>query len=327
MYRLLGMVARFGEWGSRVRGHGIAPHLVLMMLCLLGFLVGLGNHMESSLNQGEADVISQQELLKGSRRHKEFVQIQGTFLKELRLPGEDRTVYLPLLDPDSQVITYVRAADHLTVPPQGTGVKVRGMLHFVGHSLESQLPADPPGMQLNRNQYLSYGSEPASPLVALLLMIVSAPVGLLLLITFLLRYIVFRVHGRPDEAPDSEEPEGIRITGLFWGEHKESRRFLDIPGAMHDFELQATVVPQKRLPGWGQQEPAGLWVVAMEPGSLKKIQAGTLYLGFQQRPALRFSCLDRNRGKRQQVILSFVNESQRRFCWEKLTTTSSSETP
>ena len=312
MYRLLGMVARFGEWGSRQRSHGIPPHLVLMALCLFGFLLGLGNYLEYSANRGLPDAISQVQLLEGTFPHKDYVEISGNFLQQARLSGEDKMVYLPLLEGASKTVTYVRASDQMAVPPEGETVKVRGMLHFVGRSLEAQLPQDQQGIRFNRNQYVSYGTAPASPVTAVVLMVLSVPVGLLLLLTFLLKYIVFRAHGLPDQGAPASAPQQIGITGLFSAENNQSQRFLDIAGRLCKGRLEASVTTSK--PPSTRQ-----FSIDLDLDSLKKIQAGTLYLGFQQRPALRFSCLDKNRGKRQQIVLSFANESQRRFVWQELT--------
>lgn len=297
MYRLLGWIAALGQ---RARPQSIPPLVLLLALCLFGFCLGLGNYLEARNNSSLPLGLSHAELLEhGSPQ--DYVELTGTFLKSPPLQGEEGFVYVPLGDPVSGLVTYVQAASTQTVP-EGP-VKVRGMLHFVGSQLARQIPQE---ARYNRNQYLRYGEQPAGAGPALGLMLVTLPLGLLLFSVWTRKYIIFQAGGDLSAGPSSE-PGSVGVTGRF-----AHRRFLDLDCQMKDLEFT------------GHADKAEC-KLQLEPGSLEKVEAGTLYLGKVQRPALRFLCRVVGQKKRQQLVLSFHTESQRRHVYERLIT--SAKTP
>lgn len=323
MFRLLGWVARFGAWSKGLRGHGIAPHLVVMVLCLFGFLMGLGNYLEASANLGEPQPLSPRQLFEGQGL-RDYVELTGNFHELVRIPGEDGTTYA-LLQDESGMATLVLVPRGVTIPPASRRVKVRGMLSYIGPELEKKLPLDPPGLRLNRNQVLTYGQSPPGRAAALGLMLLTAPCGLLLMLSQLSGHLIFRPLASTDQDPPPQEPDTLRISARLERPEEMPQDYLEVRGRLRDWTLEASITRSTRVLGITREEAPATWSLEIDPKSLKKIQAGTLFMGKEERPALRFSCQARESTRRQKVTLSFNTAAQRRYVWEKLT--SSSTTP
>lgn len=301
MNKLLGWVAALGQ----LRKQAIPPHILLLFLCLSGFTWGLSNYLESSANGGKPESLTQVQFLERGAQQS-YVEITGTVLADGQIPGEGKTLYFPLLEESSKVVTYVRVPESATQPQAGVTYRISGLISFVDADLEQRLPKDQAGMRFNRNQYVHYGQQPANPRWAVAGMLVSLLLSWPLLVTWFGHYIVFQSQALPDNRTPAASLGEVRFSGRCTRGKKEKRRFLEAP-------VKLTLTEE----GWLLELPEDWQACFQDP---KNIRAGTLFLGSQERPALRFDALEKTRGHRATFVLTFEGDSQRLLAFTQLTT-------
>ena len=301
MNKLLGWVATLGQ----LRKQAIPPHILLLFLCLSGFTWGLGNYLESSANGGQPESLTQMQFLERGAQQS-YVEITGTVLADGQIPGEEKTLYLPLLEESSKVVTYVRVPQTAPQPQAGVTYRIGGLISFVDAELEKRLPRDQAGMRFNRNQYINYGEQPANPRWAVAGMLASLLLSWPLLVTWFGHYIVFQSRALSENGTSAASLGEMRFSGRCYRGKKEKRRFLETP-----------VKLTRDQEGWRLELPDDWQACFQEP---KNIRAGTLFLGSQERPALRFDALEKTRGHRATFVLTFEGEGQQLLAFTQLTT-------
>ncbi len=299
MNRFLGWVARLGQ----LRKQAIPPHLLLLILCMSGFTWGLGNYLESRQSGGQPQALTQLQLLEQGAQQS-YVQINGTVLADGQVTGEGHTVYLPLLEDASKVITYVRLPEGGELPKAGVTYQLSGLVSFVNADLEKQLPKDQSGLRFNRNQYVNYGERPADPRWAVAAMLVSLLCSWPLLVTWFSHYLVFQAVALPEGDKPAKKLGKIWASARFFRGKKEKQRFLEAPASLVHKEGEWVL------------EVEGDWQARFEEA--QNVKAGTLFLGSQERPALRFDALEKTRGKRQLFVLTFANEAERLLAYQTI---------
>ena len=299
MNKLLGWVARLGQ----LRKQAIPPHLLLLMVCLSGFTWGLGNYLESSQNGGQPQALTQVQLLEQGAQQA-YVQINGTVLADGQIPGDDHTVYLPLLEEAGKVVTYVRVPEGGDMPKAGVTYQVGGMVAFVNSELEKKLPKDQGGLRFNHNQYVNFGERPADPRWAVAAMLASLLCSWPLLITWFSHYLVFHATALPDGQEPAENLDTMRASARFYRGKKEKQRFLEASARLTQKEGEWTMELEEE------------WIARFD--TAENIKAGTLFLGSQERPALRFDALEKSRGKRQSFVLTFDSEAERLLAYQTI---------
>lgn len=305
MNRFLGWVARLGQ----LRRQAIPPHVLLLVLCMSGFTWGLGNYLEASQNGGQPQVLSQLQLLEqGSQQS--YVQINGTVLADGQVAGDDHTLYLPLLEDANKIVTYVRLPEGGELPKAGVTYQLSGLVSFVNAELEKKLPKDQAGLRFNRNQYVNFGERPANPRWAVAAMLVSLLCSWPLLVTWFSHYLVFQAMELPEGDKPAKKLGPVWASARFFRGKKEKQRFLEAPASL----LQKD--------GEWVLELEGEWQARFDQA--QNIKAGTLFLGSQERPALRFDALEKTRGKRQSFVVTFASEAERLLAFQ---TISSEVTP
>ena len=299
MNRFLGWVARLGQ----LRKQAIPPHLLLLMVCLSGFTWGLGNYLESSQNGGQPQVLTQLQLLEQGAGQS-YVQINGTVLADGQIVGEDHTVYLPVLEDSNKVVTYVRLPDAGDMPRAGVTYQLGGLVSFVNAELEKKIPKDQAGLRFNRNQYINYGERPANPRWAVAAMLVSLLCSWPLLVTWFSHYLVFQAVTLAKGEKPAKKLGKILASARFFRGKKEKQRFLEAPASLTQKE--------------------GEWLLELDEDwqarfdEAQNVKAGTLFLGSQERPALRFDALEKTRGKRQSFVLTFGSEAERLLAYQTI---------
>lgn len=299
MNKLLGWVAKLGQ----LRKQAIPPHLLLLVVCMSGFTWGLGNYLEASQNGGQPQVLTQQQLLDQGALQS-YIQITGTVLADGQIAGDDRTCYLPLLEDSSKVVTYVRIPEGGEMPRAGVTYQVGGLVSFVNLDLEKKLPKDEGGLRFNRNQYVNYGERPANPRWAVAAMLFSLLGSWPLLVTWFSHYLVFQTQEPPVDGQAASQLGKVWASTRFYRGKKEKQRFLEAPAELTQEEDE--------------------WVLSLDEqwearfDSPQNIKAGTLYLGSQERPALRFDARERTRGKRQSFVLTFADEAERLLAFQTI---------
>lgn len=303
MNRFLGWVA----WLGSLRKQALPPHVLLIVVCLSGFTWGLGNYLEASQNGGRAQALSQRQLLEQGAQQS-YVEINGTVLADGQLDGTEHTVYLPLLDEPEKIVTYVRLPEAGELPKPGVTYRLSGLICFVDAELEGRIPKDQGGLRFNRNQYVNYGERPADPRKAVAGMLLSLLCSWPLLVTWFSHYIVFQA--RPCTESAAGQLGQVAASALFYRGKRGRRRFLEAPAQLTQEQ------------GLWKLQLAEEWVASFEKA--ENVRTGSLFLGPQERPALRFEALEKTRGKRQAFVLTFQGEAELRLALETLT---SSETP
>ena len=299
MNKFLGWVAKLGQ----LRRQAVPPHVLLLVVCMSGFTWGMSNYLEASQNGGQPQSLTQLQLLDQGAQQS-YVQITGTVLADGQVPGEDHTVYLPLLEEANKIVTYVRLPEAGELPKPGVTYQVSGLVGFVSAELDGRLPKDQRGLRFNHNQYVNYGERPANPRLALLAMLVSLLCSWPLLVTWFSHYLVFQAIDLPEGDKPAKKLGKIWASARFFRGKKEKQRFLEVPASLSQQQ------------GEWLLELEGDWQARFD--AAQNVKAGTLFLGSQERPALRFDALEKTRGKRQSFVLTFANEAERLLAYQTI---------
>lgn len=269
MWQTLGWMARFSAWSSRYRQPVVPAPVWALLFFLCVFLGGLANYAEAGANDPVPQRVTPAQLLTNQGVRQDFIQLSGTPL------AEHLGSLVPYSD-SSGAVVYVRPAHS---GPESTPV---GMLHFTNAELESAMPADSATRRHVRNVYLVAGEAPASALPALLVMGVSALLGLPLLITLLLRSVVFRAG-----VSGGEGAPGILAAGRV--------------GAASLLHQPVTLVDDALVSESGERLPLC---------DLSAPRPGVLYLGAECRPALQLRAQGDGKQNRR-LTLSFGDAAVR----------------
>lgn len=328
LYRLMGVVALVNQKLSRMRINLVPLNWVVMIGLGILVSVAVGEWHDASSNGAAPRPVSVASVLANSSTDKNYVAVQGILVPdegfELKKNGAVEHTWVPMVDVKGrQAFLVERASAGLGgKPAQAT---VTGMLRPLDSKLRTKAQEDGgtiEGVPLSLDTMLVEGQQPGSALVWGLVAGTAALLLALLVITFLMKYVVFQkvplAPGRFGGAPDVDPAQGanVRVTGNFLLDGKSGQRFLDVPagyGSLETGELvfASNIDASSRFMGVTTSSRKGMWAVIFQNGSARVLDHGLLYSGFAARPALRVDYRETATGKPSQAILSFGTEGER----------------
>lgn len=116
---------------------------------------------------------------------------------------------------------------------------------------------------------------------------------------------------------EGDRTHWMRLIDRLLSGTRGDRWFLEVPATLviHDegmFSIAAFLDPSLRFMGISLGDEAGLWTIDGVFESLERLELGVMHLGFKTRPAIRLRfCNPKGRGRK--VVLSFDDESKRRW--------------
>lgn len=330
LYRLLGLAARINESASRLRVNFVPVNLSMMLvLGMIGLVTGVGAILEAG-EAGPPRTVRLVDVLAHKGTERRFVKVAGnldsTVSIQARSGDEDDATaevktWVPLVDGTGK--RGILAELHGTSPATAAGktVELTGQLESLDSDLLHKLQEKNGkigGIKIDTELALVEGAEPMNPLVLAGVSLVTGIPALLLFITAINQYVVFRKMPLLPGTPVGELPEKIdlRMTGRFVLDERNSRRFLDVPAVSGPAEtgellFVSNIDASSRFFGITTSKRQGFWVIAVQPGSLQAPEPGVMYLGTAARPALRLRYRRPGGGPVETAIASFGSEVER----------------
>ena len=245
-------------------------------------------------------------------------------------------MYVPLVDGDRAI--YVRLENTPRDQALVAGDQVTGMVRTVDKDLKDDLDSSRPMVgtaRVDERYYLHANETPASLLLWAPLTTLGALLSLLMLLTIVLRYVVFRpapmdspatlISQKSTQPPGGATMQSPRAGGVFVFNERpaERKRFLGVSAtlaemASGDKGLVTIVDASARFMGRVTKNLAGLWSIVIKKGTVSDVRDGWQYVGFKPLPAIRFRHVDATSGKTNQTVISFATETDRQLFRQRL---------
>ena len=328
VYRLLGVIARWSEQGSRFRINLIPLNWVAMIVLGMVFAYSLGETRTSLANDRTPRETTLAELVDHQAFVHNYVTVTAPMLPRVleQTSGESDKVtrHWGLLFDETlgRGLLAEFADDSIQATEEPVLFHLSGLVEPASPEVRDQIVQQDPNGMVDRDYVLKVDARPASPLLCLAGLAIS---GLLLgacLCVWLKRYILFRVIPAPEPGFEAAEPRlpeagiDLHATGFFVLDEHTGRRFLDVPVGLVELEtgevaFLANVDASNRFMGLTTKQVSGVWALIVERGSVVAAERGLLYLGFQPRAALRFRYRNAASGKVDTAILTVSTNAER----------------
>jgi hypothetical protein len=332
--RLVGLLAKFTEYGHRTRINFVPVNWLLVISPLFAIVMIMGFDLNKKFKSSQS--ISQFTIddTFSSFEHRPYFEIHGKLLSSAQIIEEDqgdvKRAWAPLTDIKSQKIIYVERAQALPEEQNATETSLRGTLREINSklkdeivsSLRSSLSLTQEDIDNSVNlQYVIFEEEqPIVSSFSLVLFFIALFFSLFIITQTISltshHYIVFQ---RETVFP-SVEANGdattlkMRTSGLFYL-HGESKTHLTYKlgyWATLDTGQHAIITQQMT------QEPTSIWGIIFRPGSISALDPGQLFFGFAAHPSIRVAYTDDVDGKAKNCILSFTNNIERQIALHKM---------
>jgi hypothetical protein len=335
--RLVGLLAKFTEYGHRTRINFVPLNWLLVISPLFFIVLAMGMRLNYSFQSSQ--VISQFGVddTFSSFERRPYFEIHGKLLSHAQIVEEDqgniKRAWAPLTDTKSQKIIYVERDQALPEEENATETSVQGTLRELDgklkeeivSSLRNSLSLTQEDIDSSVNlQYVVISEEP--PVVSVFNFV--AFFVLLFLFLFILtqtfslkksQYLVFQKEpGFPAVNAEGDPTKlEMRASGLFrlHGDVKGHLAYTRSYWATLETGQNA-IVTQVENPR--KQEPKSIWGIIFRPGSISSLEPGLLFFGFASHPSIRVSYTDDADGKAQNCVLSFPNNIDRQIALHKM---------
>ena len=327
VYRLMGLAASLGERLSHVRVNFV-PLNVPLMLGLGSLALTAGTEAREALvNLGTPRHASVGDVVAHRDMERNYVAVHGILVPgtgfEEREAGEVRHSYVPLVDAEGRQGLLVEVEGEIGDEPPRAGVHT-GMLRPMEHALWVHLKEEGgaiDGVPMDTSYVLHIGARPGDARLFVALTAASGLALLLLAVTWLKRYVVYRRDASASaielqEAASLAEGIAVGATGLFRLDDRTARRFLDVPSVLTRAEtgelvISAHVDASEKFMGEKVADRKGVWVIASPASGLHGGVRGWLYRGLGRRPALRLRMAGEAGARESEAILTFATPAAR----------------
>jgi hypothetical protein len=326
-YRLLGIAARVNVSTSRMSINFL--QLNFAMIFLLG-LFGFTFMMLSAGETGPPEVVQLADVLEQRDSGRRYVRIKGKLL-DTAITVEEKFgrqkdpvvtgTWVPLVDASGKRGIMVELHKTSLSAVADKTVELTGQLQMVDPKLATRLQEQDGkvgGVQVDLNRQLYEGLDAFDPNVLRVLSLVTGIPALLLFITAVNKYVVFRKRSLPSTAPLGDLPAEIdlRVTGRFILGKQDNQRFLDLPAVSGTSEagellFVSNVDASVSFLGISANNRKGYWTITALADSLETPESGTFYLGTAARPALRLRYRTGSKRRAEVAVVSFGSELDR----------------
>ena len=311
LYYILGVVAKMnaGMWRFRIN---FVPINVLLIggLSIWGF-TEMSSAIEGSHNEHTPVNLSIAQIHDSATIAQNYVAVTGLEIPKALYEYGDKgsngeftrveRSWSPLVDTASQRMLLVQ---HEGKTPGGYthDATITGMLRELPSDVRRGLASHHDSIQgvpVETRYTLVVGEQPADSISSAVTGAAVFAVVALFLIASFKRNTIFRRAslGSPVSKVKSAEPLRVGATGTFGLQQQGGvleKRFVGMPAILGRLDngnpaLFSNIDASSRFMGVTTSKAAGVWILAIQAGSVKKSQVGFLYWGASRRPAIRFS--------------------------------------
>jgi len=314
LYHCLGAVAKANSTLWRYRINFIPLNVVgIFVLGTIG-LVSWDSAAEALRNSEIALQVSFKQL-HDQEIVQNYVKVSGLFipsaLYEYTSNGTIEKSWAPMVDLERKRVILVQRSGRIA-DGEPQVVTLSGMLRPVGDDLLKRIAEDKNQVEsipIETKYMLVDGESPTNARVAVIGAVLTFFVLGCVALVILMRNTVFQTSGRMtvmSSTSDPNLPARVRATGRFVLDANTARRFVSMPALLTMVDgfpvLLSNIDASSRFMGIRTKERAGIWSIAMKPGTLRDAELGFLYFGFSRQPALRLSYSDSENAIRRAVI-------------------------
>ena len=319
----LGAVAKVNATLWRYRVNLIPLNVLLIFILGLISAALWGSAIDAIRNSGTPLEISLEQIWTNREIVQNYVRVSGLAVPvavyEYGTKGNNDTVarvdksWFPLVDLENKHALLIQRAGSVQKGDPHVAV-VTGMLRPVDDKVRGRLADNNnqiEGVPIETRYMLVEDDRPGDPgstcFAAAVAFLSLGCIG----IVSLKRNIVFQSSGRivkPLAKLDPDLSLNVRATGRFVLDAKTAQRFVDVPAILAIVKgfpvLMSNIDASRRFMGMTTSERAGLWSMALKPGTVQNGEFGSLFFGFSRRPAFRFRYTDPMDGKHRSGIIS-----------------------
>jgi len=324
LYYVLGAVAKMNAalWRHRI-------NFLPLNVLAIGIMVGVGfgtatDAVESMHNASTPVAVSVAQIHVDPQLAQNYVSVKGedfpVALAEYGNKSDNgditsvETSWTPLLDRQSQRILLVQRPGKVTggEPHETT---ITGMLHELNADLRSSLAAHHDtiqGVPVETRYMLVAGAAPANSTTSVLITVILFAIVALFVIAIATRNTIFQKAelDSPVSKVKTTESPIVKTTGTFAFDQSGTiveKRFVGVPSILAYREngeptLVSNIDASNRFMGFTTSQRSGLWLLAIDAGSVQDTEAGYFYWGTARRPGFRFSYTTGRSDKRRAII-------------------------
>ena len=323
LYRLLGVVASVNGRLWLIRVNFIPANVGVFILLIWGAVSGFDQFFEAQRN---GDTPRTQPLgtvlMYASDPVQRYVSVKGVLFTGERMEqgkkgsnGELESVvkaWAPLVDPQTRRALLVQLSPQRTLDDRTTTATITGMLRPMDSRLRGELTEGvykEDGKHIDQRFVLVEGDTPAAPLGAFLLGIsCTALLGLFAFAAAKRNVIFMPISGSETPLPAQETPS-LFISGKLHLDEKNRQRFVNVPAAVGtlqsgDIAIVSNIDASSRWMGIKTADRAGVWMMAIRPGSMTEVQHGYLFSGLSRRRAVRFRYVSAMDGGSERAVVA-----------------------
>ena len=323
LYRLLGVVASINARFWLIRVNFMPANVGVFILLIWGAVTGFDQFFEAQRN---GDTPRTQALgtvlMYASDPVQRYVSLKGVLVTADRLEqgptgsnGDLKSVeksWAPLVDLHTKRALLVELSPQRTLDDNASEVTITGMLRPMESRLRSELTdgsLKEDGKHIDQRFVLVEGDTPAAPLAALLLGVGCTTVLGLFTFAAVKRNVIFLPLSGSERPVPAQETPALFVSGKLHLDDKNRQRFVNVPAAVGtlesgDLAIVSHIDASSRWMGIKTADRAGMWMLAMRPGSMTEVQHGYLYSGLSRRRAVRFCYVSAMDGVSERAVLS-----------------------
>jgi hypothetical protein len=326
---ILGSVARLNSSMWRYRVNFLPVNVMVVGLLTVGGFVALDSARDGLRNASTPVRVSLADI-RDNPNVTQYVTVAGVdfpiAVYEYGEKGDNGEIssveksWSPLLDRETRRFLLVQKRGKLADGDPHEAA-VTGMLRVMDDGVRKGLAAQNDafeGVPVETRYMLVADERPGDATTNLLLStILFGVVGLFALVT-VKRNTIFQSSGQIVASPaTTADPLNVRATGTFILEQDSksfNQRFIHMPAVLAHLDNGAPAVfsnidASNRFMGVTTSNRAGIWVLAIDSGSVRDAEVGFIYWGLSRQRALRFSYTDPATRKVRQAIIAADNDA------------------
>lgn len=331
LYRLLGFAAAVHNTTRLFRINFIPFNLIMMAGLTVLFGVLLLDLLAALASGKTPSNIPLSDLLSGRHRGHIYVTVTGvlhpaaafTFGQQGGVGTKASIVFVPLTEEGQRnaILVLMNAGSIRALGEQPKRITLTGTVEQIDIDNQQSL-LDAGGwikdFRVNKIYQLNAGVKPGEPIKKTILTVLAAIPLLLLVTTFIMRYLVFRPSPMPLSGMIASDAVNNSIVSRVTGDftlNNVTKRFQNVPALLvvlesGDFAFISEIDASSSLYGITINKLAGYWLVAMRRYGIQRMESGRYYYGLRACPALRLSFVDVFTGGNSSAVLSFQNEGE-----------------
>ena len=323
LYRLLGIVASINGRMSLVRVNFIPSNVGVFVLLVWGAVSGFDQFFEAQRNGDTPRMQALGTVLTyASDPEQQYVSVKGLLMTGARMEygqtganGEITSVekaWAPLVDPATRRAVLVQLGPQRPLDDTSTVTTITGMLRPMESRLRSELTEGSfkeDGKQIDQRFVLVEGETPSPAALALLLGAGCGGLLALFTIAAVKRNVIFMPLSTSDGPVPAQETPSLFVSGKLHLDEQNRQRFVNVPAAVGtlesgDLAIVSNIDASSRWMGMKTADRAGMWMLAIRPGSTTDVQHGYVYSGWTRLRAVRFRYVSAMDGANERAVLS-----------------------